>query len=640
MTHRQDLRSEDRRDSSLPASVRRYVGTWVLVATSVAGGVVALDVRGGVPAPSVWLLATLWCGLVVAGLFTMRVRLFGAVDEATTMLEVALVPAMVLLSPAWAVVMAVTALPIVEARQTRGHPTKMAFNVAMKLTGTALGAGAHGLVSGAAFTASPVDVLGAMTAAGTFAVVTVGAYTGLLAVLGGERVRDLVPGEALTILALDGGMAVAGVLVAVVATTAPVALPLLAVPTVLDVLRARARQERHELAAAARAAEAANEAKSTFLSGMSHELRTPLNAILGFGQLLEADQRLEADARHYVEVILQSGRHLVALVDEVLDISRIESGRLDVATAPVAVGPAVRECLELTRPMADDRGIRLHVDIPTEAVYAMADPQRLAQVLINLVSNAIKYNREDGDVVISVHRRDDEVAVSVTDTGQGIAPQDLERLFVPFDRLRADRTDTPGTGLGLSISRQLVEAMAGRLTVDSRPSEGSTFTVALAHAPHAAVDSAPAPAPTSGSRAKPADDELEVAARQPSGFRVVHVDADPARVVLVQRTLEQRPAIHVRPAVDTAAGLVLSRNERPHLVLLAVAPGTSTEAALQPFRNDPALADVPVAVLTTAQGQSVGALPVGAVATLGSPLDLQALLRLVDELAAVAPAPA
>jgi PAS domain S-box-containing protein len=232
---------------------------------------------------------------------------------------------------------------------------------------------------------------------------------------------------------------------------------------------------------AKREADRANVAKSEFLSRMSHELRTPLNAILGFGQLLQLDD-LTADQSESVEHMLRGGRHLLELINEVLDISRIESGNLSLSPEPVELHEVVRDTVDLIRPLAAERQITIQAPAADDPPWTVqADRQRLKQVLLNLASNAVKYNRHAGTIRVTCRAtREGRVAVAVQDTGPGLSPDKMARLFSPFDRLGAEDTEVQGTGMGLALSKGLVEAMGGDLTAHSVEGEGTTFTVELA----------------------------------------------------------------------------------------------------------------------------------------------------------------
>lgn len=231
--------------------------------------------------------------------------------------------------------------------------------------------------------------------------------------------------------------------------------------------------------AAREEADQANLAKSEFLSRMSHELRTPLNAILGFSQILAMDELNNAQS-NAIQHILHAGKHLLGLINEVLDITRIEVGKLSLSPEPIRIKGVIEEALELVQALADQYDVQIAPPhCPTEYVYA--DHQRLKQVFLNLLTNAIKYNRKGGQVLIQcVHHTNEKLRINIRDTGEGIPPDMLKRLFIPFERLGAEKTNVEGTGLGLSLSHRLVEAMGGTLGVESEMGVGSTFWIELA----------------------------------------------------------------------------------------------------------------------------------------------------------------
>lgn len=373
------------------------------------------------------------------------------------------------------------------------------------------------------------------------------------------------------------------------------------------------------------AAETANRAKSEFMSRMSHELRTPLNSVLGFAQLLEIDS-LTDPQRDAVNHILKGGRHLLDLINEVLDISRIEAGGLKLSPEPVLAADLVDEAVDLIRPLADQRGIQLVVDRSDGCQsYVFADRQRVKQVLLNLLSNAVKYNRPHGTVALSCDQpAATSVQISVTDTGVGIPAERLGLLFTPFERLGAEHTSEEGTGIGLALSLKLAQAMGGTLTATSKLGRGSTFIVELPRVEgpvqrYERLNGPPEP----------------VEATVGVGRRVVlHVEDNLSNLTLIERILAQRTGIQVVAAMHGRLGLELARQHQPALILLDLhLPDMGGEHVLQRLRDDPATSTIPVVIISAdaTPGHMRRLLSAGATAYLTKPIDVRELLRVLDD---------
>ena len=367
----------------------------------------------------------------------------------------------------------------------------------------------------------------------------------------------------------------------------------------------------------------ANRAKSDFLSRMSHELRTPLNAILGFTQLFDRD-RMNEDELENIRHILEGGRHLLDLINEVIDISRVESGTLALSNEPVEVKEALQGAINMIRPLAATNGITITVEPIPDGLAVLADRQRFRQVLLNLLSNAIKYNRVNGSIRVTVERRSGRVRIAVQDTGAGIPPQLVSQLFQPFERLGADKTAIEGTGLGLALSRALCEAMGGTLEVASVVDHGSTFSFELAETAleqRNLAEPVAEPAPASGDT-------------EQTGL-VVYIEDNAANVKLMERILSKRPGLRMAHAADGRAGIEMVRERRPNLVLLDLQlPEMPGEAVLGELWRDPATRAIPIVVLTAdaTRGLPQRLMSAGARACLTKPLDVLQLLRTVDDL--------
>ena len=303
-------------------------------------------------------------------------------------------------------------------------------------------------------------------------------------------------------------------------------------------------------------AEHANRAKSEFLSSMSHELRTPLNAILGFAQLLEIDSRLDASQLDYAQEIINAGRHLLDLINEVLDLSRIETGHLDLVIEPVSCPELLEESLSLVEPLATSMGIRMEIGT-TSNLTALADRVRLKQVLVNLLSNAIKYNKPKGKVQVSCTSEEGLIRFSVTDTGPGIPEGKLGELFLPFNRLGAENSEIEGTGIGLSISKRLIELMGGRIGVTSEMGMGSRFWIDIPQVE--AVGQKPD---------KVAMPTVPIQPEEEKRQTVLYIEDNPANLRLVGSILGMRKHIRLLTAHNAALGLDLARIHCPNLILL------------------------------------------------------------------------
>ncbi|MEN8170787.1 MAG: ATP-binding protein [Pseudomonadota bacterium] len=355
-------------------------------------------------------------------------------------------------------------------------------------------------------------------------------------------------------------------------------------------LRLAAVEKERILALAKEEAEEASQAKSEFLSSMSHELRTPMNAILGFAQILEFDEVLAEEQQDSVQEILKAGHHLLELINEVLDLAKIESGHIDLLLEPVKLSALVEECFSLVTPVAENRGVSLrYADINGDMVRA--DKTRLKQVLLNLLSNAIKYNREKGSVRLDVETvNETELRISISDTGNGIDEENFDFLFQPFNRLTAEGGEIEGTGIGLTITRNLMEMMGGRIGVDSEQGVGSCFWVEL---PQESFENSEG---QNDSEEGTANNLARVAGNQ---HTVLYIEDNPANLKLVSQMLAKRQHINLITAHEPKLGLELATAHKPELILLDInMPRMDGYQVLSLLKSDEHLKSIPVVAIT------------------------------------------
>jgi PAS domain S-box-containing protein len=353
--------------------------------------------------------------------------------------------------------------------------------------------------------------------------------------------------------------------------------------------RKRLEAERNQALATA---EQANRAKSTFLSSMSHELRTPLNAILGFAQLLETGTPPPTPLQQRnIGQILKGGWYLLSLINEILDLALIESGKITLVREPVLLSEAMLECRAMIEPQAQHRGIGLVFPQFDTPCFVNADPTRVKQVLINLLSNAIKYNRQDGTVAVEcTPRPPDVLRISIRDNGAGLSAEQLAQLFQPFNRLGMETSAEEGTGIGLVVTKRLVELMGGALGVESTVGVGSVFWIEFALAP---------PPQLAVHKVGPA---AVIQPAVPDGtplHTLLYVEDNPANLELVEQLVARRPDLRLLTATDGNLGIQLARLHLPEVILMDIhLPGISGMDAMKILRADAATAHIPIIAIS------------------------------------------
>ncbi|MBC8283011.1 MAG: PAS domain S-box protein [Nitrospinae bacterium] len=359
-------------------------------------------------------------------------------------------------------------------------------------------------------------------------------------------------------------------------------------------LEIRIIERTKELSEAKELAEHHNHAKSEFLSRMSHELRTPMNAILGFAQIMNESSKDPLPKSHKARVlqILKAGNHLLALINEVLDLARVEAGKITVSLEPINIAELVRDVIHVTSPMAENFSIRLVDQITAQDNnYILADKTRLKQVLLNLISNGIKYNRKEGSVTLSLGKKVKGILnIHVTDTGMGISQENLEKIFDPFDRLGAESSQVEGTGIGMTISKKLIELMNGSVHVDSTLGKGSQLTVSLPLCD---------PNISFGKNSISSPSKIQPPINSKNSYSILYIEDNQANVLLMQDILSDFPEVDLLTAPQAALGLDLAHAHKPNLILLDInLPDLDGFETLKRLQNMEETHNIPVVAIS------------------------------------------